>query len=60
MQELGKTNLENRFKIRPAGVLDYLLVDEEEPGGEQTHVSKKLIGDLKIAKAILSCSFLEA
>jgi hypothetical protein len=26
----------------------------------QTHVSKKLIGDLKMAKAILSWSFLDA
>lgn len=33
----GKTDLEKRFRILPAGV-----------------VSKKLIGDLKIAKAILS------
>lgn len=39
----GKTNLENRLRIRPAGV-----------------VSKKLMGLLKIAKAIRSCSFRDA
>jgi hypothetical protein len=37
------TYLENRFRMRPAGV-----------------VSKKLIGLLKIANAILSCNFLDA
>lgn len=39
----GETNLENRLRIRPEGV-----------------VSKKLIGDRKIANAIRSCSFREA
>jgi hypothetical protein len=39
---VGKTNLEIRLRIRLAGV-----------------VSKKLIGDLKSAKVILSCSFLD-
>ena len=47
MQTAAKENirwyLENRFKMRPAGV-----------------VSKKLIGDLKMANAILSCNFREA
>lgn len=37
------TYLENRLRIRPAGV-----------------VSKKLIGDLKMANAIRSCSLREA
>jgi hypothetical protein len=37
---MTKTYLENRFRMRPAGV-----------------VSKKLIGERKIAKAIRSCSF---
>jgi hypothetical protein len=36
----GKTYLENRLSMRPAGV-----------------VSKKLIGERKIAKAIRSCNF---
>ena len=35
--------LENRLRMRPAGV-----------------VSKKLIGDLNMAKAILSCNFRDA
>lgn len=39
----GLPYLENRFNIRPAGV-----------------VSKKLIGDLNMAKAILSCNFRDA
>jgi hypothetical protein len=39
----GTTNLENRLRIRPAGV-----------------VSKNLMGLLKIAKAIRSCSFRDA
>jgi hypothetical protein len=58
----GKTNLENRFRIRPAGVLERLSIKRRKESGEggKTHVSKKLIGDLKIAKAILSCSFLDA
>jgi hypothetical protein len=36
----ARTYLENRLRMRPAGV-----------------VSKKLIGERKIAKAIRSCSF---
>jgi hypothetical protein len=39
----GVYYLENRFRMRPAGV-----------------VSKKLIGDLNMAKAILSCNFRDA
>jgi hypothetical protein len=58
----GQTNLENLFKIRPAGVLElscqYMAQSGRQAGG--AYVSKKLIGDLKIANAILSCSFLEA
>ena len=33
---------------------------QRKRGKSNTHVSKKLIGDLKIANAILSCSFLDA
>lgn len=61
MRGAGGTNLENRLRIRPAGVLERLLdrlATEYDQG--TTHVSKKLIGDLKIAYAILSCSFLDA
>jgi hypothetical protein len=56
------TNLENLFRIRPAGVLEhgqYLGIGVDRKS-VSTHVSKKLIGDLKIAKAILSWSFLDA
>ena len=53
------TNLENRFKMRPAGVLSG---GEHLPAIESrnTYVSKKLIGDLKMENAILSWSFLDA
>lgn len=46
--------------MRPAGVLQHVSHSTDELEARSTDVSKKLIGDLKMAKAILSWSFLDA
>jgi hypothetical protein len=53
------TYLEKRLRIRPAGVL-FVVSKQSDIGMGTTYVSKKLIGDLKMAKAIISCSLREA
>jgi hypothetical protein len=54
------TYLEKRLRIRPAGVLQIVSKHSDIGNFHVTYVSKKLIGDLNMAKAIISCSLREA